>query len=104
MEPGRRPIIQVGADSITSGDKFLALYERAMNILAEATDGVILLDDVVSTGSTMLALQSLLEQTALVKALPTPPVLAMACVAVEGQSPLSPLVSLTTLPAPERIE
>ncbi|MEJ2057417.1 MAG: hypothetical protein P8X39_06225, partial [Desulfofustis sp.] len=36
MEVKRRPVIQVGADSITSGDKFLALYERDMELLASA--------------------------------------------------------------------
>ncbi|GAB6038692.1 phosphoribosyltransferase family protein [Fundidesulfovibrio butyratiphilus] len=103
MEPHRRPYIQVGADSITSGDKFLALYERDLNVLAEATDGVILLDDVISTGSTILALQCLLEETARIKRLPEiPRVLATACVAVEGACPLSSLISLATLPAPVR--
>src|SRR4030042_2414711 len=28
METSRRPVIQVGTDSVTSGIKFLALYER----------------------------------------------------------------------------
>ena len=103
MEPRRRPFLQVGADSITSGDKFLALYERDLNVLAEAVDGVILLDDVISTGSTILALQRLLEETARIKRLPqVPPVLTMACVAVEGECAPSPLVSLAVLPAPVR--
>jgi len=101
MEPSRRPVLQVGADSITSGDKFLALYERSLNIVNEAVDGVILLDDVVSTGSTMVALQALLEQAARFGRLPSPPpVLAMACAAVEGDPALTPLVYLAKLPDP----
>lgn len=101
MEPSRRPVLQVGADSITSGDKFLAMYERSLHIVNEAVDGVILLDDVVSTGSTMLALQSLVEEAARFGRLPSPPpVLAMACVAVEGEPALSPLVYLAKLPDP----
>jgi adenine phosphoribosyltransferase len=107
MEPARRPVIQVGADSITSGGKFLALYERGINILAEATDGVILLDDVISTGSTMLALERLVEETARHMRLPgEPPILALACAAVEGQPAITPgaapIVSLAKLPAPMR--
>ncbi|MFZ5427379.1 MAG: adenine phosphoribosyltransferase [Thermodesulfobacteriota bacterium] len=101
MEPSRRPVIQVGADSITSGDKFLALYERSLHIVNEAADGVILLDDVVSTGSTMIALQALLDEAARHGRLPaSPPVLAMACAAVEGEPALTPLVYLAKLPVP----
>ncbi len=101
MEPKRRPIIQVGADSITSGEKFLALYERSLNILTEATDGIILLDDVVSTGGTIDALTQLVEEAARFKKIPTPPILATACVATEGPvPPFESLVSLATLPSP----
>lgn len=101
MEPGRRPVIQVGADSITSGDKFLALYERSLSIVNDARDGIILFDDVVSTGSTMLAMQSLVELAARFARLPSPPpVLAMACAAVEGDPVIEPLVHLARLPAP----
>ncbi len=101
MEPARRPVLQVGADSITSGDKFLALYERSLSIVNEASDGVILLDDVISTGSTMLALQALLESSARFANLPAvPPVLAMACAAVEGTPAIEPVVSVAQLPAP----
>jgi adenine phosphoribosyltransferase len=101
MEPSRRPVVQVGADSITSGDKFLALYERSLSIVAEATDGIILFDDVVSTGSTMLAMQALVEQAARFAHLASPPpVLAMACAAIEGEPVLEPLVYLAKLPTP----
>jgi adenine phosphoribosyltransferase len=101
MEPSRRPVVQVGADSITSGDKFLALYERSLSIVAEATDGVILFDDVVSTGSTMVAMQALVEQAARFAHLASPPpVLAMACAAIEGEPVLEPLVYLAKLPTP----
>ena len=100
MEPSRRPVVQAGADSITSGDKFLAVYERDLSILAQAKDGVILFDDVVSTGSTMLALHALLEACARRAGVPAPPVLAMACAAVEGHPALTPLVSLARLPNP----
>ena len=102
MEPGRRPLLQVGADSITSGDKFLALYERSLSIVAEATDGIILFDDVVSTGSTMLAMEALVEQAARFARLSSPPpILAVACAAIEGDPALTPLVYLAKLPAPE---
>ena len=63
MEPSGRPVIQVGADSITSGVKYLALYERDINLLtARASGGVILIDDVVTTGGTVLGLVDLLDQ------------------------------------------
>lgn len=101
MEPSRRPVIQVGADSVTSGDKFLALYERSLSIVTEARDGVILLDDVVSSGSTMVALMALVDEAARFARLDeAPPVLAMACAAVEGTPALSPLVYLARLPEP----
>ncbi|WP_243368195.1 phosphoribosyltransferase family protein [Fundidesulfovibrio soli] len=105
MEPGKRPVIQVGADSITSGDKFLALYERSLSIVTEAVDGIILFDDVISTGSTMLAMQALVEQAARFARLEqAPPILAMACAAVEGTPALRPLVYLTSLPTPVKRE
>jgi len=101
MEPGKRPLLQVGADSITSGDKFLALYERSLAIVAEATDGVILFDDVVSSGSTMMAMQALVEQAARFAHLSSPPpILAMACAAIEGDPALEPLIYLAKLPSP----
>lgn len=102
MEPKRRPIVQVGADSITSGDKFLVLYERDLNHLAACTDGVILLDDVISTGGTMLALERLVAETSRRAGLPRPlPVLARACAAVEGRPDLADLVYLAVLPSPQ---
>ncbi|WP_243310465.1 adenine phosphoribosyltransferase [Fundidesulfovibrio agrisoli] len=105
MEPGKRPVIQVGADSITSGDKFLALYERSLSIVTEAVDGIILFDDVISSGSTMLAMEALVEQAARFARMPeAPPILAMACAAVEGTPALRPLVYLTSLPTPVKRE
>ena len=68
METSRRPVIQVGADSVTSGIKFLALYERDINLLVtRATRGVIIIDDVVTTGGTISGLLDLLDQMAQLK-------------------------------------
>ena len=64
MEVERRPVIQVGADSITSGGKFLAVYERDMELLKSAENGYIIIDDVVSTGGTMMGLYEILEEAA----------------------------------------
>ena len=100
MEASKRPVVRAGVDSLTSGDKFLALYERSLSILAEAQDGVILFDDVISTGSTMMAMQQLLEACSRYARVPVPPVLAQACAAVEGECALEPLVALATLPKP----
>lgn len=105
MEPARRPVIQVGADSITSGGKFLALYERDINLLATAaTRGVIVVEDVVTTGGTLAALEALLEQVARLKHLPRPmPILAAFAVAVEGNRtrlPGVPVHALCRLPDP----
>ena len=102
MEPDRRPVIQVGSDSITSGRKFLALYERDMNLLARA-ESVILIDDVVSTGGTFLGLADILEEVARQKQQPPPVMSGIFCVAVEGDSPSllsTPIHSLATLPKP----
>jgi adenine phosphoribosyltransferase len=105
MEPLRRAVIQVGADSITSGGKFLALYERDINLLAAtATQGVIVIEDVVTTGGTLAALEALLEQVARLKKLPRPiPLRAAYCVAVEGKRtrlPALPVHALSRLPDP----
>ncbi len=105
MEPLRRAVIQVGADSITSGGKFLALYERDINLLAAtAARGVVVIEDVVTTGGTLAALESLLEQVARVKKLPRPiPICAAYCVAVEGKRtrlPALPVHALCRLPDP----
>ena len=102
MEPDRRPVIQVGSDSITSGRKFLALYERDMSLLARA-ESVILIDDVVSTGGTFLGLADILEEVARQKQQPPPVVSGIFCVAVEGDSPSllsTPIHALATLPKP----
>lgn len=102
MEAERRPTIQVGADSVTSGSKFLALYERDLNLLASA-ESYILLDDVVSTGGTILALADLLDEARRRKGLPPATIRGIFCVAQEGRAhPLlpAPLHSLATLPEP----
>lgn len=104
MEAERRPIIQVGSDSITSGGKFLAVYERDLNLLAEAR-GVVLIDDVVSSGGTILGLADLLEELAHRRGAPGPKLLGIYCVAQEGEKhPLlpAPLHSLAVLPKPVR--
>ncbi len=105
METSRRPVIQVGADSVTSGVKFLALYERDINLLvASATRGVIVIDDVVTTGGTILGLVDLLDQMARLKELRRPiPVHGIFCVAEEGKRNRvlpAPVYSLARLPDP----
>ncbi len=103
MEASRRPTIQVGADSITSGGKFLAMYERDLNLLKTATRGVVVIDDVVSTGGTQLALADLLEEAAAKNRTPTPPVVGIFCAALEGRrQPLLPgtVYHLARLPDP----
>ncbi len=102
MEADRRPVLQVGASSITSGGKFLALYERDMNLLATGKR-FILLDDVVSTGGTIFSLADLLEEVMRLKELPPPTIEAIFCAAVEGTtSPLlpAPVYAAGVLPAP----
>lgn len=104
MEAERRPVIQVGTDSITSGGKFLAVYERDLNLLAEAR-GIVLIDDVVSSGGTILGLADLLEEMADRRGIEVPEILGIYCVAQEGEKhPLlpAPLHSLATLPKPVR--
>ena len=105
METSRRPVIQVGTDSVTSGIKFLALYERDINLLVNrATRGVIILDDVVTTGGTISGLVDLLDQMAQLKVLRRPiPVHGIFCVAEEGKrSRVLParVYSLARLPDP----
>mgnify|MGYP000050093887 FL=1 len=102
MEADRRPVIQIGSDSITSGRKFLAIYERDMNLLARA-EGFVLIDDVVSTGGTLLGMADLLEEVLRSKQLPPPLIHGIFCVATEGDNPPlmpAPVYSLTTLPKP----
>ncbi len=104
MEPGRRPIIQIGVDSITSGDKFLALYERDINILQKAHKGVFIVDDVISSGGTMFGAVDLVEACFEEIGESAPPVLGFFCVATEGEPQLNlpaPVLSLATLPEPE---
>jgi len=105
MEASGRPVIQVGADSITSGLKYLALYERDINLLtARVGGGVVLIDDVVTTGGTVLGLVDLLEQAARLKSLPRPiPLRGVFCVAEEGKRTRllpAPVHSLARLPDP----
>ena len=105
METSRRPVIQVGTDSVTSGIKFLALYERDINLLVtRATRGVVIIDDVVTTGGTISGLIDLLDQMAQLKVLPRPiSVHGIFCVAEEGKRSRvlpAPVYSLAHLPDP----
>jgi len=105
METSRRPLIQVGTDSVTSGMKFLALYERDINLLvSRATRGVIVIDDVVTTGGTVMGLIDLLEQAArLKKCQGLIPIQGIFCVAEEGTRKRvlpSAVCSLARLPDP----
>ena len=105
MEASGRPVIQVGADSITSGVKYLALYERDINLLTRrASGGVVLIDDVVTTGGTALGLVDLLVQVARLKNLLRPiPLRGVFCVAEEGKRTRvlpAPVYSLARLPDP----
>jgi adenine phosphoribosyltransferase len=109
MEASRRPVIQVAVDNIATSAKsgFLYMYERDMNLLAQATRGVIIIDDVVSSGSTMAALSSLVEEAAHLAGCAAPPdILGVFCVAREGEN--NPFFTtkvhhLATLPQPERV-
>lgn len=105
MEASGRPVIQVGTDSITSGVKYLALYERDINLLTTRVGrGVLVIDDVVTTGGTILGLVDLLEQVTRLKNLPHPIQLrGVFCVAEEGKRTRvlpAPIHSLTRLPDP----
>jgi adenine phosphoribosyltransferase len=105
METSRRPVIQVGTDSVTSGMKFLALYERDINLLVtRATRGVIVIDDVVTTGGTIMGLVDLLDQVTQVKKLQQPICIqGIFCVAEEGTRNRvlpAPVCSLARLPDP----
>jgi adenine phosphoribosyltransferase len=95
----------VGTDSVTSGIKFLAFYERDINLLVtHATRGVIILDDVVTTGGTISGLVDLLDQVARLKGLQHPiPIHGIFCVAEEGKRSRilpAPVYSLARLPDP----
>ena len=106
MEVERRPVIQVGAESITSGDKFLALYERDMKLLASARNGYIIIDDVVSTGGTVLGLYEILEEAAARVGLGAPIIHGIFCAATEGDAGArlpAPVHSLANLPLPQAV-
>lgn len=106
MEAGVRPVIQMAVESVTSGSKFLAMYERDMRLLATATKGIIIIDDVVSSGGTILGLLDLLEEVRLQMETPPAPLLGVFCAATEGLPTVTlpaPVHALTVLPAPEPI-
>lgn len=106
MEAERRPVIQVGTDSITSGGKFLAVYERDMQLLTSATHGYIIIDDVVSTGGTVMGLYEILEEAAAQAGRTAPQVHGIFCAATEGKAGAllpAPVHSLATLPAPQAV-
>lgn len=109
MEAENRPVIQVGGPgSITSGEKFLVVYERDANLLSTAR-GVIILDDVVSKGGTIAALAEIIDQVKMQRNLPDDAlkILGVFCVATEGK-PLYKIAkephTLGELPAPQSPE
>lgn len=107
----RRPFIQVGGGSVTSGDKYLVIYERDFNLLSSAKSGVIIIDDVISTGGTIAALATILDEITERKGLGKEvlKILGIFCVAREGEmKPLYKGLSykihwLGNLPAPQFI-
>ncbi len=110
IETGRRrPFIQVGGGSVTSGDKYLVIYERDFNLLSSARNGVIIIDDVISTGGTIAALATILDEITERKGLDKEvlKILGIFCVAREGET--KPLYKglaykihwLGNLPAPQ---
>ena len=104
MEVARRPVIQVGAESITSGGKFLAVYERDMQLLTSARHGFIIIDDVVSTGGTVMGLYEILEEAVAHAGGDVPEVHGIFCAALEGRGAAllpAPVHSLAELPAPQ---
>ena len=106
MEVERRPIIQVGADSITSGGKFLAVYERDMQLLTSARHGFIIIDDVVSTGGTVMGLYEILEEAVAHAGGDVPLVHGIFCAAQEGEGKAllpAPVFSLAQLPVPQAV-
>ena len=107
MEVERRPVIQVGADSITSGGKFLAVYERDMQLLTSAANGFIIIDDVVSTGGTMMGLYEILEEASARSGRGAPLVHGIFCAATEGKAGdllPAPVYSLAELPVPQTVQ
>lgn len=106
MEVERRPVIQVGADSITSGGKFLAVYERDMQLLCSAGNGFIIIDDVVSTGGTVMGLYEILEEAVAHSGGDGPRVHGIFCAALEGDGGSllpAPVHTLAELPAPKTV-
>jgi adenine phosphoribosyltransferase len=110
IETGQcRPFIQVGGESVTSGDKYLVIYERDFNLLRSAKRGVVIIDDVVSTGGTIAALATILDEITDRKSLEKDmlKILGIFCVAREGKmKPLYKGLSykircLGNLPAPQ---
>ena len=105
----KRPFLQVGGGSVTSGDKYLVIYERDFNLLSSAKNGVIIIDDVVSTGGTIAALATILDEISERKSLGEEAlkILGIYCLAREGGvKPLYKGLSykihwLGTLPAPQ---
>ena len=83
----RRPFIQVGGGSVTSGDKYLVIYERDFNLLSSAKNGAIIIDDVISTGGTMAAMATILDEITERKSLDKEAlkILGIFCVAREGE-------------------
>ena len=110
IETGRRrPFIQVGGGSVTSGDKYLVIYERDFNLLSSAQRGIIIIDDVISTGGTIAAMATILDEITERKGLNKEvlKILGIFCVAREGEvKPLYKGLSykihwLGNLPAPQ---
>ena len=110
IETGRkRPFIQVGGGSVTSGDKYLVIYERDFNLLSSAKNGVVIIDDVVSTGATIAALATILDEITESKGTEKDAlkIIGTFCVAREGE--LKPLYKglsynihwIGTLPDPQ---
>ncbi|GAB7079787.1 phosphoribosyltransferase family protein [Megalodesulfovibrio paquesii] len=103
MEAGVRPVIQMAVESVTSGGKFLAMYERDMRLLATASKGLVILDDVVSSGGTLLGLCDLLDEVMRQLDQPMPPLLGVFCAAQEGTPSVAlpaPVHALAVLPPP----
>ncbi len=103
MQPGQRPLVRIGSGSITSGEKTLVMYERDIRLLATARRGVVIVDDVVSTGETVRGLLRLAARAAERGGFAEPPLLGVFCAACEGAPPQlpAPLVHLAELPPPE---
>jgi adenine phosphoribosyltransferase len=105
----RRPFLQVGGGSVTSGDKYLLVYERDFNLLSSAKKGVVIIDDVISTGGTIAALATIMDEIEQRRSRGKEDlkILGIYCVAREGEmKPLYKGLSykihwLGNLPAPQ---